>query len=503
MVIPDPQPHSQSRLADLLLRSSVAARAGELTEVICAATPSIALGVPEVMADIARVERSVSAAGLPVADGSPLGTFNGDVGVFADSRKLAAELHGGDDALVLTAGSTCGNQIVSKVLAARGATVLVVANAHHSTVLGLIEDDVDFLRLEVDYDTTFEAPLAPTPTQIHGTLELHPQIDAVWITSPSYEGQVADVAAIAVVCRRHGAILIVDSAWGAHFPFHPSLPDAPCNLGADITVTSLHKLGGGPQGTALLVYRTTRVGTSEIEDARTKVITTSPSMVLLGGADAAMREMAVRGAAHLERTFQIADELIALVADDLPLLRLFASVHDCADPTRVTFATDGYGMTGHELARSLCRHGIACEKASTHAITFLMAMGLPDNAALRIADALRLVLTQELRVVSTPGRPINPWLGMKSGPTCTPGGARRLGKQIGRRVALKDAAGQIATEMVEVYPPGIPVIVPGFAITQGAIDVIRNARHLDADVQGTGDLGEQITVISPHDISND
>jgi Orn/Lys/Arg decarboxylase, major domain len=139
--------------------------------------------------------------------------------------------------------------------------VLTVANAHHSTVLALTDDGVDFLRLEVGYDKTFEAALAATAAQIAGALRMFPVVDAVWITSPSYEGDVADIAEIAEACHSQGAILIVDAAWGAHFPFHPHLPDPPCALGADISVTSLHKLGGGPQGTALLTYRITRATT--------------------------------------------------------------------------------------------------------------------------------------------------------------------------------------------------------------------------------------------------
>jgi len=272
-----------SRVATLLEQPSIAARALELRGAICAATPSIAPHVVEAMDKIARHECSVSAAGLTLRDGSCLGTFNGDSGTFAASRALAAELYGADTAYVLTGGSTSGNHIVSKLLAARGSRVLVVADAHHSTVLALTADEVDSLRLEVDYDRTFEAALAPTAARIAGALRLFPGVDAVWITSPSYEGEVADVAAIADVVHAYDAMLIVDAAWGAHFPFHPELPATPCALGADVAVTSLHKLGGGPQSTAVLAYRADRIAASEIDDARTTVITTSPSMVLLGG----------------------------------------------------------------------------------------------------------------------------------------------------------------------------------------------------------------------------
>jgi arginine/lysine/ornithine decarboxylase len=39
--------------------------------------------------------------------------------------------------------------------------------------------------------------------------------------------------------------LIVDEAWGAHLPFHPNLPTWAMDAGADVCVTSVHKLGSG------------------------------------------------------------------------------------------------------------------------------------------------------------------------------------------------------------------------------------------------------------------
>src|SRR5690606_30237318 len=77
-------------------------------------------------------------------------------------------------------------------------------------------------------------------------------VSAVAIVSPSYFGAVADVAAIAAVAKRHGVLLIVDGSWGAHFGFHPELPASPTELGADIVISSVHKLGGSLTQTALL-----------------------------------------------------------------------------------------------------------------------------------------------------------------------------------------------------------------------------------------------------------
>ena len=63
---------------------------------------------------------------------------------------------------------------------------------------------------------------------------------AVYLTSPDYLGNVADIAAIANVCHRHGALLLVDNAHGAYLRFlRPSRH--PMDLGADICCDSAHK----------------------------------------------------------------------------------------------------------------------------------------------------------------------------------------------------------------------------------------------------------------------
>src|SRR5690606_36807047 len=68
--------------------------------------------------------------------------------------------------------------------------------------------------------------------------------NSIYVVSPSYFGSTADVQGLAEVAHAHGAALIVDGAWGAHFGFHPDLPESPARLGADLVISSTHKLAG-------------------------------------------------------------------------------------------------------------------------------------------------------------------------------------------------------------------------------------------------------------------
>jgi hypothetical protein len=84
-----------------------------------------------------------------------------------------------------------------------------------------------------------------TADDVAEALQRHPEISAALIITPTEYGTGADVRGIAEICHRHGIPLLVDEAWGAHFPFHPELPTAAAQAGADIAVQSLHKADGG------------------------------------------------------------------------------------------------------------------------------------------------------------------------------------------------------------------------------------------------------------------
>src|SRR5699024_10077284 len=75
---------------------------------------------------------------------------------------------------------------------------------------------------------------------------------AVYIVSPSYFGSVADIGGLAEVAHAHGAPLIVDCARGRHSGLHPSLPESPTRLGADLVISSTHKLAGSLTQSAML-----------------------------------------------------------------------------------------------------------------------------------------------------------------------------------------------------------------------------------------------------------
>ena len=72
------------------------------------------------------------------------------------------------------------------------------------------------------------------------------------VVSPTYFGAVADVAALAEVAHARGVPLVVDEAWGAHLRFSDELPASALECGADVVLSSIHKIVGSLTQSAIL-----------------------------------------------------------------------------------------------------------------------------------------------------------------------------------------------------------------------------------------------------------
>lgn len=135
-----------------------------------------------------------------------------------------------------------------------------------------------------------------TAAQVEEALTKHPDIAVVILTSPTYEGIVSDVAAIAACCHAHGAALIVDEAHGAHFGFGAGFPENAVRLGADAVIMSLHKTLPSFTQTALLHCNGTRIDPGRVARYLGVYETSSPSYLFMAGMDACIDLLREQGA---------------------------------------------------------------------------------------------------------------------------------------------------------------------------------------------------------------
>jgi lysine decarboxylase len=281
-------------------------------------------------------------------------------------------------------------------------------------------------------------------------------------------------------------MVVVDEAWGGHLHFHPALPESAMAAGADVCVQSTHKLAGGLQQTGLLHWHEGRVDTELMEEAYREYVTTSPSYHLLASADAAVRTLAAQGEEALGRAIERTEELKAGLRvslpdldwmDDAAWLRSVRAHAPGWDLVKTTIGLSRYRLSGYEVARALVDRGIVIEKAGVQTITLIATFQLADSAVPDTVAALVDVLgDQVLPGGLREGLTGNPFSAIDDRPVMHPYWARRYAKSIGHELPLREAIGKVAAEVVEVYPPGIPVILEGFRVSADAVEYLLEAR---------------------------
>jgi arginine decarboxylase len=427
----------------------------------------------------------------------PALTYGIDVGVdpspFERAQRLAAEAWGAKRAWFLISGASQGNLAAGLAVAHYGEEVVVQRNAHSSTIDALVLSGLHptFAAPEVDAELGLAHCL--TAESLERALAATPRAVAAWVVSPTYFGAVADVAALAAAAHGCGVPLIVDEAWGAHLAFHEELPPHALSVGADLVISSTHKIVGSLTQSAMLHLGHDAgdlIGEDAVDRAVTLTESTSPSALLGGSLDAARRQAAVHGRELLGRTMAalaLAREQIRAIAGlDVLDERLVGRPGVFAyDPLRLAVDVRGVGASGYELAPLLRKiDDINLELYGQHVVVAAFGMaerGLPE--AERLVSALRQAVE---RVGLDPGgarasfAAAPPWGELAMTPREAFLGAQEV-------VPAAQAVGRIAAESLATYPPGIPNVLPGERLTAQTLAYVQGTLELGGSVRGASD----------------
>jgi lysine decarboxylase len=427
----------------------------------------------------------------------PALTYGIDVGIeptaFEQAQRLAAEAWGAKRAWFLINGASQGNLSAGLALAHHGSEVVVQRNAHSSTIDALVLSGLrpTFAAPEVDpelgiahclTEETLERALATTPGAV-----------GAWVISPTYFGAVANVRALAEVAHARGVPLIVDEAWGAHMAFHEELPEHALAAGADLVISSTHKIVGSLTQSAMLHLghgAGAMIGEDTVDRAVTLTESTSPNSLLAGSLDAARRQAAVHGRELLRNTMSALvlarAEIQAIEGLDVLDERLTGRPGVFAyDPLRLAVDVRGVGASGYELAPMLREIGdINLELYGQNVLVAVFGMGersLPE--ASRLVAALRTAVEQvglDVGGARASFAAPPPWGELAMTPR-----EAYLGPQ--EVVPAAQAAGRIAAESLATYPPGIPNVLPGERLTADTLAYVQNTLELGGSVRGASD----------------
>lgn len=392
------------------------------------------------------------------------------------SRELAADAWGARKTWFLTNGASQGNQLACLVLGSLGQSIVLQRSMHSSIIDGLAFSGMAAHYVMPSVDPYLGVPNGITPSQLSTALAdaTHgkKKIAAAYIVSPSYLGAVADVAALARVAHEFNVPLVVDEAWGPHFGFTSSLPTNALRLGADMVISSTHKLGGSLSQSAMFHLGNTRFADKLeplIDRAFRSLQSTSVNSHLIVSLDLARQGLMTQGDELIPRSVAAMSQLRTQLHNRFPdvtsRLLSFPDVVE-TDPLRVVVDTLAGGIPGYD-ARSILfkEHGIHCEMATHSSVVMLTGAGVsPDidrivtafNNLPQLADAHHLDAVLDL---PTPGSQV---LSVRD--------AYFAQTEI---VSAQEAVGRISADSLAAYPPGIPNLMPGELINAESVEFLK------------------------------
>ena len=426
-------------------------------------------------------------------------------GVLKDSMDMASALYGTKKTYYLVNGSTCGLLAAISSCVKMGGKLLMARNCHKAVYNAVYLRNI---KAEYVYPRCIEGMSMSGgihPKDVEDMLMANPDTEAVIITSPSYEGIVSYVEAIARIVHAHNIPLIVDEAHGAHFGMNEHFPKTAIECKADIVIQSIHKTLPSMTQTALLHVCSDMPDLEKIERFLSIYQSSSPSYVLMASIDSCIRDIIENGpegfseyTARLKEFRKRTEKFTHIKLLDKSVLGK-GGVYDL-DEGKLVIVVNSKKYSGNDLYRELLqKYNLQMEMAASDYVIAMTSLMDSDEGFERLYKALENI-DRNIRIdEGYGGNATEPFAEKEVYEKKPAVVCMQISEALdsdSEPVKFINASGRIAGEYVYLYPPGIPVIVPGEMIEKGNIDYLVKCREQGLEVQGQADdTLENITVI--------
>lgn len=417
-----------------------------------------------------------------------LDNLNHPTGVIKEAEALMADAFSADQAFFLLNGTSSG--IITMIMSTCKANdrVILPRNCHKSVINGLILSGAMPVFVMPELDSELEIANQPTFEDYRRMIRKHPSAKAVFVINPTYFGAAGDLQKIVKLAHDNSMLCLVDEAHGAHFGFTENSPLSAMECGADMSAVSLHKMGGSLTQSSILLRKGNRVSDYNIRKTLNAISSTSPSSILIASLDAARKFMALEGKEKIDQAIAFANyarEEISKIPGFRPRGKDHFQNMGCFDydETKLVIELDMVKLTGFELYNLLKdKYHIQMELAETYVVLGIIGIGTKKEHIDNLVKALKEI-SQEYFIgeMSYPRHHFNldfPIAILRP---------RTAYHAAAKRVKLADAIDEISKESIMVYPPGIPLVVPGEMFTE---ELVRRIEYY----KGTGS-----TILSDYD----
>ena len=376
-------------------------------------------------------------------------------GIIAESENNATAIFGTAHTFYSTEGSSL---VIKAMLALATAgkkgkkTVLAARNAHKAFIFGCALLDIEPEWIYSEGDSLCSCFISGA--DVKASLEkMNEKPCAVYITSPDYLGNIADIASISKVCRKYAVPLLVDNAHGAYLKFLEK-DIHPITLGACMCCDSAHKTLPVLTGGAYL-HISKDAPESFCKNARSVLsvfASTSPSYLTLLSLDKCNEYLSQEFEKELAESVALVDGLKKRLSD-----KGFVFCGD--ERQKLVFDAKKSGYTGFELEKILNDGGGEAEFADEDFLVLMITPKNGKNELLRLESIFSdIPVREEIQKhdmsVSCGGKAMS---------------VRDAVFSCAKRVKVKDAVGKVCACPAVSCPPAIPIVISGERITEQSI----------------------------------
>lgn len=409
-------------------------------------------------------------------------------GCLREAQQLLADFLGAKQGFFLVNGASAGLEAGILSIVKPGERILVPRNAHGSIWRGVSLAGAEAVVMPVALEDIWQIPLVVDVSQVEAVIKKY-AVKAMVAVYPTYHGLYGDMVSLAALCKQYDVKLLVDMAHGSHLPFLPGNIVNPIALGADIVIQGWHKTMGSMTQTAVAAVQNEGLSFGE---NLLYFQSTSPSYPLMASLDVARNLWAAKGYEIGQALADWAEELTQAICQLTGWRTLTAAEFpppvigkDC---TKLLLVND-FGLSGFVVGEQLEKAGIDVEMAEDATVTMILAVGdlcQREEIKQRLVAALAQIgegqkpqkngITEKKKLSSYLPRQEaavlapRPWWGLSI-----------------IQVPCRKAIGRIAAKMVSLYPPGIPLILPGEEITATVIDSLERLILAGGSIQGYND----------------
>lgn len=394
-------------------------------------------------------------------------------GVIKKAEALAAQAFNADECLFSVNGSTGGIITLLCAVLDPKDKIILPRNVHKSAINGLIVSGAYPIFISPDLDEETGIANGVDVEEYVKAMDENPDVKALFVINPTYFGIVSDLKSIVKEAHKRGVVVICDEAHGAHFHFSKNEPCSAMDAGADLSILSIHKTGGSLTQSSMILGKGDLIDWHRVTRVFSMFSSTSPNHLLLASLDAARKFLYFQGKEYIDRSIRYAEE----ARKEISKIPGLSCIDDsfCSTPGRygrdkskLVINVSGLGKTGFEIYREIReKFNIQLELGEAKEVMALFGIGTLEkdkDILIKAFKELSKEYYQNNEEYIIPNFEYHyPKLLVRP---------REAFYAPYKVVKLEDAVGEICAESIMVYPPGIPVLIPGELISSSVIDIL-------------------------------